>query len=633
MNEEKAMTATETTPVKALVYLRVSTARQASKNGESEGYSIPAQREACLRKARELGAEVIEIDKYVDAGASARSADRAGLQALLERVRAGDISYVIVHKIDRLARSRIDDAEIATVFHLAGTTLVSASEQIDDTPSGSLLHGIMAAIAEHYSKNLSHEARKGMTEKARRGGTNGVAPLGYLNSIEKINGIEVRSVIVDPDRAPHVQWAFEQYATGDWSISALRDALEERGMKSRTTRKFVGRPLNNAQVHRILVHPYYKGKVVFNDVLYEGAHEPLVDEIAWQQVQDVLASRRIAGDRSWRHGHYLKGALRCARCSGRIGYGTAKGKGGEYDYFFCLGRHTGRTDCDLPYLPVGETEERVEQQWTSVRFTDDQIAEFSDRARADLHRSAESGSRLITDQRRRLVELERHQQKLIDAYMADALPVNVLKERQTKVEVEITDAKRLISNALSASAEVSDRLEQVISLLTHAERLYRTVGDQARAVLNDAVFGTFEVDSVDEDGVRSMRIAQAPVSPIVRAVVAAGAPDDAVSGPRAGDARTPGKLSLAGGSNVDHLAVAVGFEPTVGLTPHIISSDAPSAARTRHRGEPYRTGPRRSHGGCGPQAVANRRWRSFQRASTTSIRTITIAPATMPSLT
>lgn len=37
-----------------------------------------------------------------------------------------------------------------------------------------------------------------------------------------------------------------------------------------------------------------------------------------------------------------------------------------------------------------------------------------------------------------------------------------------------------------------------------------------------------------------------------------------------------------------HRAVAVGFEPTVGLSPHIISSDAPSAARTRHRGRGYR---------------------------------------------
>lgn len=89
MNDPESATA----PVSALVYLRVSTARQATKNGEAEGYSIPAQREACIRKARELGADV--ADEFVDAGASARSADRAELQRLLERVKVGDITYVI----------------------------------------------------------------------------------------------------------------------------------------------------------------------------------------------------------------------------------------------------------------------------------------------------------------------------------------------------------------------------------------------------------------------------------------------------------------------------------------------------------------------------------------------------------
>ena len=93
----KATTAT------AVLYLRVSTTRQATKNGEAEGYSIPAQRAACMRKAKELGAEVIE--EFVDAGASARSADRPGLQNMLQRVRTGGVQYVIVHKVDRLASS------------------------------------------------------------------------------------------------------------------------------------------------------------------------------------------------------------------------------------------------------------------------------------------------------------------------------------------------------------------------------------------------------------------------------------------------------------------------------------------------------------------------------------------------
>ncbi|GAB3990722.1 hypothetical protein GCM10028771_07970 [Nocardioides marmoraquaticus] len=553
--------------VKALIYLRVSTARQATKNGEAEGYSIPAQREACRRKAVELGATV--IDEYIDAGASARSADRRSLQAMLERVQAGDIAYVIVHKVDRLARSRIDDAQIATVFHLAGTTLVSVSEQIDNSPSGALLHGIMATIAEHYSNNLSYEAKKGMAEKVRRGGTNGVAPLGYLNVTKRVDGIEVRTIELDPDRASNVRWAYKQYATGNWSINALCEALDERGFRTRTTRKIVGKPLSRAQLHRMLTNPYYKGQLVFNGMIYPGGHEPLVSDVLWQEVQDVLSGRRIAGDRSWRHTHYLKGALKCGRCKGRIGFATSRGKGGSYEYFFCIDRHTGRSACDLPYLPVEEVEVEVARQWIAVRFSDEQIVEFSQRARNDLHRSTEAGSRLIADQRRRVADLERQQQKLMDAFLADAMSVQVLKARQIEVESQLADAHRLLASAQTSGEAVSARLEQVLDLLRHAEALYATVDDDARKLLNHAVFETFLVDRKQEDGQTTI-LARAPLTPLVEAVIA-GPSDD--GGPET--AGTPGDLAVAGGSNLTHLAVAEGFEPSVGLHPQTLSRRSP----------------------------------------------------------
>jgi len=62
----------------AVSYLRVSTREQAERGGTEEGFSIPAQREANARKADELGARVVR--EFVDAGESARSADRDGLQ-------------------------------------------------------------------------------------------------------------------------------------------------------------------------------------------------------------------------------------------------------------------------------------------------------------------------------------------------------------------------------------------------------------------------------------------------------------------------------------------------------------------------------------------------------------------------
>lgn len=151
---------TDSAPVfTAVTYQRVSTKEQAAKGGRDEGFSIPAQREANARKAESLGARVVA--EFVDAGESARSADRPDLQRMLEYITNHQVSYCIVHKVDRLARNRVDDVEIHRRLVEAGVTLVSATENIDETPSGMLLHGIMSSIAEFYSKNLATEVTKG----------------------------------------------------------------------------------------------------------------------------------------------------------------------------------------------------------------------------------------------------------------------------------------------------------------------------------------------------------------------------------------------------------------------------------------------------------------------------------------
>jgi hypothetical protein len=117
-------------------------------------------------QGRDLNAIVVE--EFVDAGESARKADRPELMRMIEYVKTHQVAYCIVHKVDRLARNRADDVAIHLALKDAGVMLVSATENIDETPSGMLLHGIMSTIAEFYSRNLANEVAKGMTRKPRR---------------------------------------------------------------------------------------------------------------------------------------------------------------------------------------------------------------------------------------------------------------------------------------------------------------------------------------------------------------------------------------------------------------------------------------------------------------------------------
>lgn len=177
------------TPKRAVIYLRVSTSEQATKGGQSEGFSIPAQRDANKKKAQSLGAIVVK--EFVERGVSGTSTNRPALKAMLRYLEEedGSIDYVVVHKIDRLARNRADDVAITAKLDECGARLVSTSENIDQTPGGLLMHGIMSSIAEFYSKNLANEVVKGMTQKVRAGGTIGKAPIGYLNVRKIINGV------------------------------------------------------------------------------------------------------------------------------------------------------------------------------------------------------------------------------------------------------------------------------------------------------------------------------------------------------------------------------------------------------------------------------------------------------------
>jgi site-specific DNA recombinase len=148
---------------------------------------------------------------------------------MLEYVNDHAVDYVIVHKLDRLARNRSDDVEIVRALEAANVQLVSTTEAIDATPSGMLLHGIMSSIAEFYSRNLAAEVTKGLSTKAQRGGTVSKAPIGYRNhrTIDD-QGREMRTVIVDEERpsTSRVPSASTPPAPGPWPRSLSSSPTE-----------------------------------------------------------------------------------------------------------------------------------------------------------------------------------------------------------------------------------------------------------------------------------------------------------------------------------------------------------------------------------------------------------------------
>lgn len=193
-----------------------------------------------------------------------------------------------------------------------------------------------------------------MTQKAKVGGTPSRAPVGYLNvGRERDDGKEIRTVEIDPLRAPTVQWAFEVYSTGEWTLTELTDTLQARGLTSIPNGRGAGlRPVSRSQVANMLSNRYYLSYVSFRGIEYEGRHQPLVHQALFDRVQEVLRSHRHAGKKRRKHHHYLKGSVFCGECGSRLLFTRANGHGGTYDYFVCLGRHQKRTDCRAKWTSI-----------------------------------------------------------------------------------------------------------------------------------------------------------------------------------------------------------------------------------------------------------------------------------------
>jgi DNA invertase Pin-like site-specific DNA recombinase len=478
----------------AAIYVRVSSTGQLGRDGDEDGYSLPAQVEACKHEAISRGAEVAKV--YMERAESAKSDDRPVLQYMLRELPTLGVKYLIVHKVDRLARNRLDDATLYQKLVGMGIKLVSASENIDDTPAGQLMHGMLATFAEYYSNNLATEIMKGLTRKHEQGGTPFKPPIGYESKRELIGAQDIRSVILDPLRAPLVKLAFTLYSTGEWSLKRLAAHLEEQGLRSRGTQRYPERPLGDNRIQKMLHNPYYMGIVAWNGKRYPGKHNRLVSEDTFDLVQALLAAARVSGERPQKHEHYLRGSVVCDECCGRLLYGRHRGRTGQqYDYFCCNNRTVRRRKihCSSGHHAVPTVEDHIEQLYRTLRIP----AEVQEQIRQELREELTDRTALIEREaerhQRALKAIEAKQEKLVQLYYRDLVSENVFATEQDKLKTERRAAQRLQSTAIAELDDVQQALDLALSRVNRPYEVYTEGTELERRLMNRAIFARIEI--------------------------------------------------------------------------------------------------------------------------------------------
>jgi site-specific DNA recombinase len=414
--------------MKAVIYLRVSTKEQAKVGEGREGYSIPAQREACMKVLHEHGWEL--ADEFVDAGFTATSLKRPALQQMMAAIKEDrQIKFVVVHKIDRLARQVEGHVTITGALKKHGVRLISVTERLEESASGRLLEMMHAAMAEFYSANLAVEVKKGMLQRVKQGGYAGRLPAGYRAERYFKDGHRISKAVIDDEQARFIRLAYTLYAGGNYTLAELRDTLTDDGF---TVEFRIGerKTISLTGLTHLLTSRFYIGEVSYEGIWYKGRHDPIISPDLFARVQEVYELHHAnIGSRTRKHTHFLKGKLFCS-CGAQLSYTLAKKQ--QYPYFYCLAQKRPGATCREPYAKVSDVERDIEEWYASVQLPQ----EFADRLRDEIDTQILAKEKTTVAEQtwlnRQMARLTKESQKSLDALYAGAITMDVLKAEQKR---------------------------------------------------------------------------------------------------------------------------------------------------------------------------------------------------------
>ena len=382
----------------AAAYIRVSTDDQIefSPDSQLEKIKVYAERNQIL-----LPEEFIFLDEGIS-GRNTKKRNAFNAMIGLAKRKPKPFDVILVWKYSRFARNREDSVVYKSMLRKElNIDVVSISEDVGDDKMSILFEAMIEAMDEYYSINLAEEVKRGMTEKAKRGGVLSIAGYGYK--------VENGEYVIVPEEADVIRKVFSDYANGKGYLTIAR-SLNAMGIKSHR-----GNPIENRTIEYWLNNPVYIGKTRWNPegklsrnynagtvIISDGTHTPIIDMETWEKVQDQMKLKKTKYRKYYNPdrkdlSHWLSGIVRCEKCGAVL-----SNQGG---FFGCSNRCRGLCE-GVGYIKASKLDEIVLSTLSDIMLPDVELS-FAEPESA-IYTTMEDESKIISTQIQRLeIRLER----------------------------------------------------------------------------------------------------------------------------------------------------------------------------------------------------------------------------------
>ena len=299
----------------AVIYARYSSDNQTEQ-------SIEGQLRVCEQYAQNN--DILILNTYIDRAMTGTNDNRPDFQRMIKDSSKKEFEFVLVYKIDRFSRNKYETAKYKKILKDNGVKLLSAMENIPDTPEGIILESLLEGMAEYYSAELSQKVKRGMNETRLKGNfTGGTIIYGYK--------VENHKVLINEEQAEVVRYIYKQYALGTY-VKDIIDYLTSHQIFNH------GKPFARNTIYNILKNEKYFGIYRYHDEVFDNIYPQIVNSDIYNKVREKIKLNKY-GKRSTELVYLLRHKLTCGYCGMPISAecGTAK-NGTKKHYYKCLGR-------------------------------------------------------------------------------------------------------------------------------------------------------------------------------------------------------------------------------------------------------------------------------------------------------
>jgi DNA invertase Pin-like site-specific DNA recombinase len=290
--------------------------RKSSEAEDRQVLSIESQTRELEQIAAKLNLPIAEI---LTESKSAKEPGRPVFNEMMQRLCRGEAAGIICWKLDRLARNPVDGGSVIWAIKQNGIRIMTPSQSYAREDDNIILMYIEFGMAQKYVDDLSKNVKRGLKTKIEKGWYPGVAPMGYLNHMDRMTG--EKRLIKDPERFAIIRRIWDMMLTGSYTPPQLLDlANKQWGFRTRRTRKTGGNALARSSIYKILTNPFYYGSFEAprsSGQWHKGNHEPMVTEAEYASVQAFLG--RKGNPRPSQHRNFpFSGFIRCGECGGMV---------------------------------------------------------------------------------------------------------------------------------------------------------------------------------------------------------------------------------------------------------------------------------------------------------------------------